>query len=175
MDLIMDIDGVLADLSTEWHRLYQRDYHDNWDVENAKWDVHLYVKPECGMKIYDYLKDPCLYDNVKPIEGAIDAVNFLKNYFRIIYATTSPIETFGVKYYWLKRYDLISRLEDYIEIKDKSLLYADYLVDDKYENARDFVSGIGVLFTQSWNKKFDYPYRLNGWRNKDEIKKRFGL
>ena len=51
---------------------------------------------------------------------------------------------------------------DYIETRDKSLILADYLIDDNWDNLA-FFRGRGILYTQPWNKDNKYPFRINSW------------
>lgn len=167
----MDVDGVIADLSTEWHNLYRRDYHDDWDMANAQWDVHKIVKPECGMKIYDYIEDPHIYDNVLPIKGALDAMEKLEARYRIVYVTHSTVGAYGAKYHWLKRYGLITGQDNYIECADKTLIDVDLLIDDKPQTVLEFRHRTkpAAIFTQPWNIKFEFYNRIDGWTD-DSIK-----
>jgi 5'(3')-deoxyribonucleotidase len=163
--IAVDIDGTIADLEQNWLAWYNRDYNDNIKFF-TEWDTHKLVKPECGLKMYDYLKDPRLYDDVKPIAGAIAVIKKLKGTgYRIVYPTCSPIESFGRKYQWLLDYGFITTIKDYIELNDKSLIRADILVDDRPKNLDDF-TGKKILFAQRWNEsEKDNPAYLhaNNW------------
>lgn len=160
----VDVDGVVANNHIEWVRLYNRDYNDNLiSSEITSWGIHAFVKPECGLKIYDYLEDPTLYDNVTPIEGALDGVNKLCQSYRVVYVTSSTPGASGAKYNWLKRYNFIEKIDDYVECRDKSLILADYLIDDYIENVKAF-HGLSYLFTQAWNKELYWLLRINNWK-----------
>jgi len=150
--IAMDVDGVVAALDTNWMAWYNRIYNDNVQASDiTDWDVHKFVKPECGHKIYEFLKNPSLYDDVLPYPGASSSIAILKSQgHRIVYATTSPIESFGRKFLWLKQYGFITDLKDYFETNDKSLVRADILVDDRPKNLETFV-GKKVLYAQKWN------------------------
>jgi 5'(3')-deoxyribonucleotidase len=166
--IALDVDGVIADLGTTWLGMYNKDYDDhltNKDI--TRWNTHEFVKPECGVKIYDYLQRRDLYDTVLPFEGAVAAIHKIKTLgFRVIYATVTPVDCMGTKFYWLKKYNLIERVNDYIEVADKSLIRAGYLVDDRPENL-DHFKGDKILFAQPWNTNKqgsrEYIY-LNGWQ-----------
>lgn len=163
--IAIDVDGTIADLGTAWLNRYNKDYNDNLTNENIlSWDTHLYVKPECGKKIYDYLEDSTLYDEVKSIPYAIVAINKIKESCRVIFVTNSTVGASGAKYNWLVKYKFLDRMDDYIECKDKSLILADILIDDRYENCKSF-SGVSILYTQPWNVRLIWNgYRLDDWR-----------
>lgn len=161
----VDVDGVVADLATAWLNRYNKDYNDHVTPANIlSWDMHLYVKPECGTKLYDYIEDPTLYDEVLPTDGALEGIKILSSVFRVIFVTNSTIGASGAKYNWLLKQGFLSRLDDYIECKDKSLVKADLLLDDRLKNLLDF-SGTGILYTQPWNIGLHwYGSRMKGWR-----------
>lgn len=162
----IDVDGVVAELHTAWFARYNKDYNDSLTIDKIlSWGTHEYVKPECGMKIYDYLKDPTLYDDVTPIEDSLNVINKLKeDGHRIIYITTTPIETPGVKFNWLVKHGFINSddKKNYFEATDKSLICCDVLFDDKYENAL-LARYMGVLLNYPHNFGFSYSPRVNNW------------
>jgi len=161
--IAVDVDGVVAENHVEWLARYNRDYNDTLTKDDwISWGIDKFVKPECGLKIYNYLKDPTLYDNIKPISGALETINDLSKKYRIIYVTATPIEASGVKYNWLKKYNFITRIQDYVECSDKSLILADYLIDDNIDNIKTF-SGVGYIFTQPWNINWYWPFRIDSW------------
>ena len=170
--LALDIDAVLADLQTEWLYRYNLDYKDNLKAEQIlSWGMDEYVKPECGKRIYDYLLDDNLYTNVNPIPGALQAVNKMRDLFtRVIFCTMSPFPKMGRKFQWLidnkffEYYNYGDPEMDYIETRDKSLINADYLIDDYFVNLANF-QRYGIIFTQPWNKDIDCIFRLDNWND----------
>jgi 5'(3')-deoxyribonucleotidase len=163
MIIAIDIDDTIANLSDAWLRRYNYDFNDNLKKKNiTKWAVHEFVKPECGTKIYDYLKDPTLYDFIQPIPDSLEAVEFLRNFGRVIFITAPTLETMGRKYYWLKEHHYIDSLDDYIETKEKYLIKYDYIIDDRYDNVKD--SNNNYLYNQSWNIKYNHHNRIKSWK-----------
>lgn len=164
--IAVDVDGVCADIHTEWLRLYNRDYNDTLAIQNiTDWDMTKFVKSECGIKIYEYLEDPTLYDNILPLPDARRRIGTLKAFgYRVIYATASPVKSYGRKFEWLKQYDFIQNGNDYIETKDKGLIKADILIDDYPENFNSFV-GRKIIFSRPWNLHDNRPdcFRVDTW------------
>jgi len=165
--IALDVDGVVADLLTVWLDKYNTDYGDHLKTTDiTRWNTHEFVKPECGKSIYDYLLDRNLYDDVLPYKDAVSAIKRIKYLgFRIVYVTVTPVEFMGTKFQWLKDWDLIEHVADYIEAADKSLIRAGYLVDDRPENLNYF-KGTRILFGQPWNadKQNNPKYiYINSW------------
>ena len=163
MIIALDVDGVLADLGTEWLRRYNLDYGDtltNNDI--TEWGIHKFVK--CGVKIYEYIEDPTLYDSVLPIENSLVAVSQMKQYARVVFVTSSTVGAFGAKYGWLRCHGFLDNDRDYIECRDKSLVKANLLIDDYLENIKAF-RGASYLFSQPWNKSTDYVRRIINWEH----------
>lgn len=181
MIIASDIDDVLVPFVPEWIRRYNIDYGDNLKVEEInEWSLLSFVKPKCGKKIYDYIEQPNIYDNLLPIEGSLKGINNLKKQgHRIIYATASTEGHAKVKYHWLKKYGFIDNINDYAELHDKSLIYADILIDDRYDNVKNF-RGLGILYRAPWNKNSPYYTWMSGWNdmtylNENFLNKEFAL
>lgn len=160
--ILVDFDDVTGDLMTAWLGLYNRD-HDDCVIESdiKSWAIANYVK--CGEGIYDYLKYPSLYDNVFPIVGAENGINYLRDLgFRIVFITASTPEQAGRKYTWLGDYGLIDSRKNYVEALDKSIILGDYLIDDNPENVIN-AYGQGIVYTKEWNKSLGGYVRMNDW------------
>jgi 5'(3')-deoxyribonucleotidase len=170
--IFVDVDEVCAEMHIVWLKRYNLDYDDNVQPSDIKsWMIHQYVKPECGYKFYDYLKDPSLYDEVMPVEGAQEGVESLREMgYRIFFPTSTPVEASGRKFYWLKEWGFIKNEREYIELRDKSVLYGRYMLDDNYDNIKEFV-GYGWLYTRPWNDTINWYHRTDNWKNFIEVMK----
>ena len=165
-DIFVDIDGTTLDLMGILLEIYNIDYNDNLTPNDiTEWEFANLVKPEAKDKVYGYFDDPSLYWAMQPLPFAVEGISFLKSLgYRIIFATHSTMGASGAKYKRLKELGLIEKQDDYIEAKDKSLLFGDYLIDDGIHNIKVFKSGIPILFSQKWNEKEVYSPRVNGWK-----------
>lgn len=163
---LVDVDYVVAPLHDEWYARYNRDYNDNLTLDKVtEWSLHKFVKPECGMKIYDYLKDADLYDNMVIPEKTVGIIKYIQGFngIRIVFLTA------GIhigKYNLLKRYGLVDSEEDIIIAKDKSLVYGDAMVDDYEENLFAFQKrnpkGFAMLFDAHHNRDIEMT-RVKNW------------
>lgn len=167
MIIAVDVDGVVADLDKAWLERYNRDYQDNVQPSDLKrWAIHEFVKAECGKKIYDYLDDRSLYDDVLPVPGALEGVNELRTRgHRVIFVTSSPSKSGGRKREWLVEHGFLQHRHielDYFECSDKTLIKADMLIDDGFHNVAGFPR-FAVLFNRPWNRENAWSDRLDGW------------
>jgi 5'(3')-deoxyribonucleotidase len=162
-----DVDDVVADLSAAWYGAYNQDYGDALKPDAvASWDLHLYVKQECGAKIYDYLLDPHLYERVEPVKGAIEGVQRLMQMgHEVVFVTANVYGMTDQKARWLERHGFVRGdgrqlflPRELVVARDKSLLDADLLIDD---GPHHVVSWVGrrrrraLLFDRPHNRKLD--------------------
>lgn len=157
----LDVDDVLLDLMPRW----LADYNEEWeDILTPKhitsWDISQHVKPECGKRIYGYL-NPDMYADMAPIQGAGQFVQDIRNMGhtpRYITACGDPKKlklhrAFATaKSDRLKELDIMQDGELLLPGRDKSRAPVDVLIDDRIENVESFRNGLGVLFTQPWNR-----------------------
>lgn len=171
MLFLVDVDGVVADLHTEWLRRYNLKYDDTLKYTDVKsWGIHEYVKPECGRKIFDILNEPDLYHCTPVIDCAQWGVRSLRELgHRVVFVTayfnTPKIEWlhnngFLVEYpYGDGRWNTCT---DAVMMNDKQLLSlcADAIIDDRSENLVGFKNPI--IFDQPWNQDYKGE-RAYGW------------
>jgi 5'-nucleotidase len=164
LDIIVDIDDTIADLLTVWLSRYNADYHDTLTRDDVTaWDMTKFVKPECGVKIYDYLKDEHIYDEVEPIPGALMGVTRLRGMGHHILFVTANIHR--EKWEWLKRHGFLPKTwtsQDYICCYDKHLIKADAIIDDKPETIDRF-PGLAILFDRPHNQVYNALWRAHSW------------
>lgn len=170
LTILADVDDVTCDLVPAWLARYNRDYGDTLVPDDIKnWTMTDWVSEACGDKIYDYLKDPTLYDEVRPVSGAIHGVDALRRAgHRVVFVTSASGEGMGAKLAWLIRYDFLPKHTyihpDYVVAHDKNLIRGDMLIDDRYSNVVGF-SGIKALFRRPWNdsESSGYDVRVYSW------------
>lgn len=164
--LCIDMDSVIVDLMSEWYRRYNRDYQDDLTVERVvDWDAQSYVKRECGAKIYDYLHEPGLFLNLKPLPYAIEVLERLAKRFDILVVTSSPSAVaYREKEEWVLRHLPFVGRQNLIFAHRKDLIRGDLLFDDAPHNLQGFLATGRVAVAM------DYPYnrnvpclRVSGW------------
>jgi 5'(3')-deoxyribonucleotidase len=163
---LVDFDDTTVDLLTEWLRRYNAKFDDCLTKEDiTDWDMIKFVKPACHNHIYDFLRDPDLYESVEIIPGALEGIQKLKEYgYRTIFLSS------GIhpgKQDLLFRHKLIDHPRDIVIAYDKSLIAGSrggltILIDDGYHNIQAF-NGPGILLDKPHNRHIDYNFRAMNW------------
>jgi 5'-nucleotidase len=154
--LLVDMDSVICDLMSEWHRRYNRDYNDDLTVDRLLcWDSEKYVKPECGLKIYDYLKEPGLFLGLKPLPHAIEVLERLHKSFDILIVTSSVSTAYAEKERWVEQHLPFIDKKNLIFAHRKNMIVGDLLFDDAPHNL------LGFAATGRTAVAMDYPYNRN--------------
>lgn len=160
----IDVDDVVADFVTAWLAVYNDSHNENVSPENiSEWNIGKFVK--FPNDIYKILKVGDLYDLVKPVKDSVDGVNLIRKCeCRVVFVTSSPIETAGVKFKWLNDNGFCVDKKDYVEMDDKSLFKGNLLIDDRPENILNF-EGEGILYDRPWNRNcFENLCRRHSWK-----------
>lgn len=165
----VDVDGVVADLHSEWIGRYNHDYYDNVRVSDIDtWDMRDHVKPEAKATILKYLQVPGLYDTVQPIHGALEGVFLLRQMgYKVVFVSACPINGMDMKVNWLVRHGFMPADDmmqtGFIAACDKNMIRADYLLDDNLATCINF-HGRAIIFDQPWNQPpKGRCLRLRGW------------
>lgn len=167
LPVLVDVDGVVADLNTEWLRRYNEEYDDSLTCDQLTgWDLTRFVKPECGGRIYKYLHQDDLYDGVQPIAGALEGIEALRVAgWRVVFLTSSTPAGAKGKMRWLDRHKFTERTrhnKDVIIAHDKALVRGAVLVDDGAHNVKAY-PGYTVLFDAPHNQDYQTNFRAHNW------------
>jgi 5'-nucleotidase len=180
-----DVDGVIADLFASWLSKYNHDYDDHLTPDKIiDWDISKFVKPECGKKIFDYLHDGDLYDEVPVIEGSRESIcELLGMGHRVVYVTTCVKKMTDPKWNWLERHGFLPRgrhnQDDLVVAADKTLVDANLLIDDRAQTVVKWVNEKGkraFLFQSSYvlpDVHSAFWLRCNAVKTWDELMTRF--
>lgn len=143
LTVLVDLDGICADILTPWLAEYNHEYNDNLTIEQITcWDLHEVVDPACGVKIYDYIERPGFFRHLKPIPGARDAIETLKRDGHEVVIVTAPskgVTCAGEKIEWVKEHLGLKR-QDVICAHRKELISGDVLIDDSPKNVKKYLT-----------------------------------
>ena len=177
----LDVDDVLLNLMDRWLHEYNEEWDDNLDVKDiTDWEFWKFVRPECGKKIYRFLQ-PNMYDYVEPFTGArafVDEIRLMGHTPRYITACGDPKNTrlhkefAAAKWESLYANGIAKDGELLLPGRDKSHAPVDILIDDRIANVESFQNGLGILFTQPWNRS-SYLTRARSYADALELIDRY--
>ena len=153
MILALDMDGPIVDLHGYWLNLYNNDYNDNLTVGQVKeWDMTRLVKPECGVKIYDYFTMHGFFRHAPPVAGAVEAVRELNSLHRVYLVTSCPPGPgLEEKCQWVAEHLPFLRQGQIVIMEDKFRFEADVLVDDAPHNLKPW-RRVPVIWDMPYNR-----------------------
>lgn len=174
MKILIDVDGVLADQVPPVLERFNADYGYEYKKEDIqKWDEeigHTDIKTEIESAL---LKEDFIM-KMKPILGAVQAINYLSRRNEIIIATNRDPSTDEYTKKWLEEQNIPFHAFVNTNERGKGKLVGDVLVDDYDGNVRAFAESgkTAILFSQPWNSnnpeieeviKQDNVYRGIDW------------
>jgi 5'-nucleotidase len=167
----VDLDSTLNTFEHEWLRRYNEDYNDSLIVENMiDWDPIKYIKPECGLKIFDYLREPGFFANLGIKENAKEVMEYLWQYFEIYIVSSSHPKVVGDKWDWIEKHFPFIPTKNFVPLHEKDLFKIEYLIDDGPHNIEQF-SGISIIMDMPYNRYLTNKHkRVYNWL---EIKQYF--
>jgi 5'-nucleotidase len=174
------MDSIVVNLEKDWFGRYNKDYNDDLTIERVtEWHTHKFTKPECGVKLYDYLREEGLYRNLEPLAGAVEAlrrIHDLKyvsgkpayNIFYLSAGTTSP-QIPKEKQEWSNVHTPFIDSKHMISCFHKFLVRGDIFIDDSPINIRKYRkhNPETAIFT------IDYPYNRDAQCEADVVAKDF--
>ncbi|TKD69799.1 5' nucleotidase, NT5C type [Pseudalkalibacillus hwajinpoensis] len=163
--LLIDMDSVICDLMSEWHKRYNEDYNDNLSIEKLQcWRSEDYVKAECGEKIYDYLDEPGLFLHLEPLPNAIDVLKRISKHYDVLIVTSSRTYAYTEKEMWIEKHLPFIGKKNLIFSHRKEMIRGDMLFDDAPHNLIAFkeTGRTAVAMNYVYNQQVDVP-RVNNW------------
>lgn len=162
----IDMDEVIADALAA-QRLWYRDTHGYiWtDDELRGRKLENLADPEHAKSMEKLLHAGDFFADLEVMPGAQEALKKLSQNFDI-FITTAAMEypaSCAPKFHWLKQnFPFVSPL-NIVFCGHKSILAADYLIDDNVRHFRNF-QGQGVLFSALHNQTVEWSPRVNDWQ-----------
>lgn len=168
--IAVDQDFVLAKLTEKWVEYYNTIFDDSLKIEDIKsWDVTQYVKPEAKNYMINILNLHKFYRDLEVVEDSQRVLGQLSDSYEII-IVTDPFTrmSFKSKYDWLKENFPFIPTTNYVFTGNKSIVQADYLIDDGVHNLEVF-KGYGLLYEAPYNENEDRFYKVKNWQDIEHL------
>lgn len=165
------MDEVIADANIRFVEWYKRDFNIEFTEEelNSKKFADL-VQPDHREFLREYAFHDDFFKNLNIIPGAQEVIKELYDKYEI-FITTAAMEfpnSFLPKLQWLGEYFPYISWTNIVFCGDKSIINADYLIDDNVYHFRRFI-GQGVLFSAPHNINEEWATRVNSWQEVREM------
>lgn len=169
--ICVDMDEVIADALGEHLQRYNRDFRERVtraDLEGRwLWDL---VPPERHQALTEYLMSEDFFAVLRVMPHAQRVLERLQSRYEI-YIATAAMEvpsSFNAKFEWLKKYFPFIPPSHIVFCGNKSILRADYLIDDNPRQLRLF-RGEGILFSSPANANVTGFRRVKDWLEVEEL------
>jgi 5'(3')-deoxyribonucleotidase len=164
------MDDVMSDTLGEYLRRYNETFDENVTPENlagiALWEV---APPSRRDQMRAFFDDEDFFEDLDVKPGSQEVLKKLSERFDIFIATQAMAipKSFAPKFRWLQRHFPFIPSDNYVFCGNKSILRADYLIDDLPRNLIHF-EGQGLLYSAPHNLKATGFVRVNNWQEVDE-------
>lgn len=151
--ICVDMDEVMADTLAEHLRRYNQAFDEAVTPEDLAGKGLWEVAPEDRQKeLRAFLDAEDFFEVLDVMPGSQEVLEELSTRFEIFIATQamSVPNSLGPKYRWLQRHFAFIPPQHYVFCGNKSILRADYLIDDMPRNLERF-TGQGLLYTAPHN------------------------
>jgi 5'(3')-deoxyribonucleotidase len=163
--IAVDMDEVMADAVAEHLLRYNRDHNQRLTKEDLAgkwlWDV---VALEHHPALEGYLQSEDFFEVLEVMPESQRVMEALHTKYEV-YIATAAMEvptSFTAKFRWLERHFPFISPAHIVFCGDKSILRADYLIDDNPRQLRRF-SGEGILYSSPHNKYETEFRRVKDW------------
>jgi len=176
MRILIDMDGVIADFDGEFLKRWRERYPDKFFVP-IKDRTTFYVKEqypdELKSLVSEIIWEPNFFRDMMPVDGARDALFEMDKMGFEVFICTSPLSTYKncvlEKYEWVDKVlgpDWVHRI---ILTKDKTLIKADSLIDDKpiIKGVENPPSWEHIFYDRPYNR--DMEKRRLTWENWKDV------
>ena len=171
MLIVTDVDGVLNNLMDVVVAEYNKKYKANYTINDiTTYNLDECFEPDVAKRMKKLFSAPEVWDKVKAVNGAHNALQKLINSGHQIYlATNHDPSTYGNKVAWIKRFFPFVEASKIICIKDKWLLRADIMIEDNLQTLLGRPYYRRILMDHPWNYESEYRdfaydiYRCHNW------------
>jgi 5'-nucleotidase len=164
--ICVDMDEVMADTLAEHLRRYNQTFDEGVTPEDLAgkglWEV---APADRQLQLRAFLDAEDFFEDLALMPDAQEVLRQLSSSFEIFIATQAMVvpNSLGPKYRWLQRHFPFIPPTHYVFCGNKSILRADYLIDDQPRNLVYF-EGKGLLYTAPHNLTVNGFTRVDNWK-----------
>jgi 5'-nucleotidase len=169
--IAIDMDEVIADTTQQMFNWYERDFNLKFELERMQ-GKHLKdaVPTEHRLHVQQYPHTEGFFKEIPVMPGSQEALLKLSQKYEIFIASAAmEFKTSLVhKLEWMGAHFPFISWKNIVFCGDKSIINADYLIDDHVRNFKGF-AGKGILFNAPHNYNELWPHRVNNWQEVEEF------
>ena len=163
--IAIDMDETICDTLARHLDWYNTEFQQNLTKADL-YATKIYQKvPEAHVaRVRAYPDNPAFFEEIPPHPHAIEIIEELHGRYEIVIATAAMEHpaSFAAKYDWLRKYLPFLSPMNFIFCGKKSVVQADFLIDDSSRHFEGFV-GQGILYTAWHNVLETAEVRVNDW------------
>lgn len=140
----IDVDLCVVDIGTTWLDWLNNMTHKSLTLEDCNYDYDLgkYFKDDLKtyrMCPYDYFRQCGLYDTLKPFDGCVEALRWLKGQgYDIVFVSHIKGNHNKSKHNFLRRW--FPFMDGYVATKEKYFVKHDLVIDDRNDHLNKYSS-----------------------------------
>ncbi|MBX0292098.1 5'(3')-deoxyribonucleotidase [Hymenobacter sp. HSC-4F20] len=164
--IAVDMDEVIADSIARFHEWYGLDYQLTLTLDELQGKhFHEAVAPEHQAALREYPNRPGFFKDLPVIADSQRVLREINQRYELFIATAAMEfpSSFLDKYEWLRQHFPFIPWRNVVFCGDKSILNADYLIDDNAFNF-DHFRGEGILFDAPHNAGETRYRRVRSWQ-----------
>jgi 5'(3')-deoxyribonucleotidase len=172
MVLCVDIDNTLCNLQEVVVNLFNERHRTNYTLNDfTSYDVMSVLPTDEGIKMQEMYGEHGLYNLVKPLPGAQDAIQKLINNGHQVYLVTDAVpSTYNEKLNFIHRYFPFVDDAHIVSMKHKWMFRCDAMIEDNFANLIAKPYYHRICFNYPWNQSNkDYVYDIKRCYNWDDV------
>jgi 5'(3')-deoxyribonucleotidase len=169
--ICVDMDEVMADAIAEHLLRYNREFQQSLTKEDLRGKRFWQIVPEPHHAVLDdYLRAADFFEDLDVMPDAPRVLAELQRHYEIFIASAAMEvpNSFNPKYRWLQRHFSFIPYTHIVFCGDKSILRADYLIDDNPRQLQAF-HGTGILYDAPHNLNVTGYTRVHNWLEIEQL------
>ncbi len=164
--IAIDMDEVIADVYPRFYDWYERDFNLKIDQQLIQGKYLRDIVPTAHReKVANYLHVDGFFKDLPVIADSKEVLYELSKKYELFIASAAMEFKYSLlhKYEWMEKHFPFIPWSHIVFCGDKSIINADYLIDDHVRNFKNF-TGQGILFTSPHNVNESWNPRVNNWQ-----------